>query len=423
MRPIVSRALLIVLALAARSARAGESWHVELEEGRSAAKAQDKDLLIDFGGSDWCLPCKWLKERVLSKSEFIERASREFVLIDIDLPVRTPIPADRKRRYEELQGRYGINSFPTIVLAMPDGRPYARTTYREAYQTPEAYWDHLQPLHERGRRLREALARAKPLHGRARAEALAEGLIQVNPRFILRFFADVVAELRKIDPSDTTGYLAFLDGRRAIDEFQAGMDLHHAAIDPVAVDALIARAKLRGESLQEALVLRAAGEILAGQDRRALRTLAAAVDAQATRSRCDRGDFILLDADSIATVRRRIAEGEADPGDGVALYYALHRILEFDLPNPYEMSCGEAFRPGIRVREILGDRYGRALIRSTEHLQGEARARALSKRLDGTFFIARGSIREIILELIPGLVGKQEAKKLLPGEFYPRWIR
>ena len=46
----------------------------------------------------------------------------------------------------------------------------------------------------------------------------------------------------------------------------------------------------------------------------------------------------------------------------------------------------------------------------------------MAKGLDGTFFAARGSIREIILELIPGLVGKQEARKILPGEFYPRWI-
>jgi thiol-disulfide isomerase/thioredoxin len=213
MRRIIWTALLIVVP----SARAGEAWHVEFEEGRSAAKAQGKDLLIDFGGSDWCLPCKWLKDRVLSREAFIERAGGEFVLVDIDLPVRTPIPADRKKRYEELQERYEIHSFPTVVLAMPDGRPYARTTYREACQTPESYWKHLEPLYERGRRLRAGFARAGSLEGRARAEALAEGLSEVNPRFIPRFYADRVAELRKADPSDATGYLAFLDGRRALD--------------------------------------------------------------------------------------------------------------------------------------------------------------------------------------------------------------
>ena len=49
-------------------------------------------------------------------------------------------------------------------------------------------------------------------------------------------------------------------------------------------------------------------------------------------------------------------------------------IFEFDLPNHYEVSCGEAFRPNIRVREVISDRYGLALICSTEGLAKEARA-------------------------------------------------
>ncbi len=401
---------------------AGEPWHLEFEEGRAAARAQNKDLLIDFGGSDWCGPCKWLKERVLSRAEFIDRAGGTFVLVDIDLPARSPIAPDRKRRYEELQERYAIASVPTVVLAMADGRPYARTTYREAYQTPETYWNYLAPLRERGRSLRAALDRAQALKGAPRAVELVSGLSEIDPRFISGFYADLVAEIRTADPTDSTGYLAFLDGRRALDAFQAPMDDRTAAIDPAAVDSLIARAKLRGESLQEALVLRAAGEVLAGEDRRALGTLRAVLDAQSSRTRFDRGDYVPLDAASIEAVRRRIAEGEADPGPGVALYYALHRIFEFEMPNPYDWSCGAAFQPRIRVRETIGDRYGRALIRSTEGLTGEARARALAKGLEGTFFAARGSIREIVLKIIPSLVDKPTARALLPGPFYPRWI-
>ncbi len=216
MRFTVRHVLLVALAASvALPVRAGESWYVEFEEGRAAAQAQGKDLLIDFGGSDWCTGCQWLKERILSKPEFIKRASREFVLVDIDLVLRSPIPADRKQRYEALQERYGIASLPTVVLATADGRPYARTTYREAFQTPETYWHYLSPMRERGRRLRAALERAKALEGRARAAALADGLSEVNPRFIDRFYADKVAELKAADPSDSTGYLAFLDGRRA----------------------------------------------------------------------------------------------------------------------------------------------------------------------------------------------------------------
>jgi hypothetical protein len=78
--------LVTMVEFVATPVRAGESWYVEFEDGQVAAKAHGKDLLIDFGGSDWCMPCKWLKDRVLSKPEFIERASGAFVLVDIDLP-------------------------------------------------------------------------------------------------------------------------------------------------------------------------------------------------------------------------------------------------------------------------------------------------------------------------------------------------
>ncbi len=108
MRLAVRVALLSALAgVVMAPVRAGESWYVEFEEGRAAAKAEGKDLLIDLGGSYWCAACKWIKDRVFSKAEFIERAGGALVLVDIDLPVRSPIPADRKRRYEELQERYG----------------------------------------------------------------------------------------------------------------------------------------------------------------------------------------------------------------------------------------------------------------------------------------------------------------------------
>jgi len=417
--------LVAFVASVSPTVRGGEAWFQEFDEGRAAAKAQGKDLLIDFGGSDWCAPCKWLKERVFSKPEFIERATHDFVLVDIDLLMRkgAAISADRKERYEKLQERYEIATFPSVLLATSDGRPYARTTYHQESETPEQYWKHLVPLHERGQRFRREIARAKTQRGHERAEALANALGEIDARFVTRFHAETLADLRAADPSDSTGYLAFVEGRRALDEFQAKIDVFKGAISVDEVNALIARKKLRGESLQEALVLRATAELLAGDDRQALRTFAAVLDAQASRTRFDHGDFVPLDAASIAKVRRRIVEGEVDKGDGVALYYALHRIFAFELPDPYEVCCGHGFRPSIRVRETMGNRYGSALIRSTEGLSDDARARALAKGLDGTFFAAQGSIREIILDRIPALVGKETAKKILPGSFYPRWIR
>jgi thioredoxin family protein len=75
MRTVFGTAFLVVLGIGVPALRAADAWHVEFEEGRSAATARHKDLLIDFGGSDWCQPCRLLKERILSRPEFIGRAS------------------------------------------------------------------------------------------------------------------------------------------------------------------------------------------------------------------------------------------------------------------------------------------------------------------------------------------------------------
>ena len=406
--------------------RAGDSWYLEFEEGRAAAKAQGKDLLIDFGGSDWCLPCKLaqgarpLEGRVHQAGGWHVRARRH-------RSASNRPDSDLDRSETAVRG----NATEVLDFVVPDGRacggrrpaiPCERRT--ATHSDPESYWNYLAPLRERGARLRAALSRAEALKGEKRAAELANALSEVDPRFISRFYADRVAELRTADPADSTGYLAFLDGRRALDEFQAPLDLHTAAIDPAAVDSLIARAKLRGETLQEALVLRAAGEVLAGDDRKAVASFKDLVSAQTSRSRFDRGDYVPLDAASLAVVRRRIAEAEADRGDGVALYYSLHRMFQFDLPNPYEWSCGGAFQPNVRVREIIGDRFGRALIRSTESLSGETHLLKNPGKRAGRN-ILRGAVDDPgdCFGDHPGAGwGKAAAKLLMPGEFYPRWI-
>ena len=72
---LVATALLASVWLPA-SARAEGPWFAEYEEARAVAQREGKDLLIDFGGSDWCGPCQWLKTRILSRPEFSERAAK-----------------------------------------------------------------------------------------------------------------------------------------------------------------------------------------------------------------------------------------------------------------------------------------------------------------------------------------------------------
>ncbi len=419
---LLAPVLLVGVWLLPAFARAEESWLAEFEEAQAAAKRDGKDLLIDFGGSDWCGPCQWLKTRILGQPEFSERAAKHFVLVDIDDLARKPMPAGRKERYQKLQQSYGIKAFPTVVLATADGQPYARTTYHEAITTPEAYWEHLQPLRKRGTALRAALERAEKLDGADRAAALADGLAEVPADFVPRFYQDRVQELRRLDPEDSTGYLAFTGGRQALAELQADVEKRGlATLDLAAVDALIQSRHLRGETLQDALLLRALAQVKARRPLEALESFEALLAEQARRTRFDRGDFLPLDAAAVETVKKRIARGKKDPADALAQYHALHRLFEFELPDPNEICCGHGFRPKFLARGLIGEIYGQLLIDTTEKLHGEERARALAKGLEETGFWRQGPVGEIVDKLVPELVGRQAAGRYLP-EPYRGWV-
>src|SRR5262249_17850740 len=231
---------------------------------------------------------------------------------------------------------------------------------------PTAYWKHLQPLHQRGQQFRSALERASKLQGRARADALAEALSRIHPEFVMKFHADGVKELEGLTRTDATGYLAFLDGRKAVAALQEQVkDQTVGGMRVKAVDALIKKKKLRGEALQDALVLRALCQLREDRPLAALATLGEMLDAQKTRSAFDRGDFVPLDEKGMEAVRRRIEAGCKDAKDRVAQYYALHRVFEFELPDRFEMCCGHGYRPKFLARGVVGEKYGKALLDAT----------------------------------------------------------
>jgi thiol-disulfide isomerase/thioredoxin len=420
LRPVAG-ALAALAFLLLPTAHAEEPWLQEFDDAQTAARRDGKDLMIDFSGSDWCAPCKWLKDKILTRPEFIAAAGKQFVLLDIDDLARKPMPEGRKERYRKLQQRYGIETFPTVVLATADGMPYAETTYLQSVTEPAAYWKHLEPLRQRGQRLREALGRAKKLEGGERAEALVQGLFEVPAGFVPLWYGEYVQELQKLDPADDTGYLAFCNGRKALAALQQQVqEKGLTAVDGKAVDALIEKEKLRGETLQDALILRALVQVGADQPLAALDSFAALLAAHQGRTRFDRGDFLPLDAAAMDTIAKRVALGKKDPKDALAQYHALHRLFEFELPDRFEISCGHGYRPMFMARGVIGDHYGELLIQATANLTGEERAKALGQGLEGTRFFRQNAIRKIIEQILPELVGKDRAAKYLPA-YYRGW--
>ncbi|HWX21155.1 MAG TPA: thioredoxin family protein [Candidatus Binatia bacterium] len=105
-----------------QAARADEAWLTDLAKAQAKAKAESKMVLMDFNGSDWCPPCKLLRKNVLSSPEFLEYATKNLVLVDVDFPRGKTQSEQLKKANQELAQKFHIEGFPSIVVLSSDGK-------------------------------------------------------------------------------------------------------------------------------------------------------------------------------------------------------------------------------------------------------------------------------------------------------------
>src|SRR6266581_5344317 len=85
-----------VLTLLPAAAHAAE-WLTDVPAAQEQAAAENKLVLLNFTGSDWCGWCMKLKAEVFSQPEFEDYANKNLVLVEIDFPKRKPQPAAQKK--------------------------------------------------------------------------------------------------------------------------------------------------------------------------------------------------------------------------------------------------------------------------------------------------------------------------------------
>lgn len=105
-----------------------EDWLTNFDKALAVAKAENKRVLLDFTGSDWCGPCIALKKNVFTQPEFMGFAAKNLVLVELDFPRRKTLPDDVKAQNERLLKQFGADGYPTIVLLGPDGKTLGQFT-------------------------------------------------------------------------------------------------------------------------------------------------------------------------------------------------------------------------------------------------------------------------------------------------------
>lgn len=110
------------LAIFQAIAAANGEWLTDLPQAQAKAKEENKYVLMDFTGSDWCPPCKALHKNVLTSSEFGEYAKKNLVLVEVDFPNQKKQSPELKKANQALQAKYGVEGYPTLVLLNPEGK-------------------------------------------------------------------------------------------------------------------------------------------------------------------------------------------------------------------------------------------------------------------------------------------------------------
>ena len=72
------------------------NWETNLETALQKAKTENKAVLVNFTGSDWCVWCQKLSAEVFSKSEFEDYADDNLILVKIDFPQSIEQSAETK---------------------------------------------------------------------------------------------------------------------------------------------------------------------------------------------------------------------------------------------------------------------------------------------------------------------------------------
>jgi len=261
------KALFALLALVPVALHAaGEGWTDDFAAAKKQAAEEDKSLLMDFTGSDWCGWCIRLDEEVFQHDEFKEGVADKLVLVELDFPRdASKLSEETQAQNEKLQQEYQVQGFPTIYLTDAKGRPFARTGYREG--GPEAYLKHLDEMLALRDERDAALAKAEEAEGVARAEALVSALrsMPLDPAILDQFYGDVVERIAAADPDDETGFRAEREQVAKFGRFQqqlqgfAQAGDHDAALQ--LVDETLASGDYAGEQQQQIALIR--GVILA----------------------------------------------------------------------------------------------------------------------------------------------------------------
>ncbi len=209
MKQVLLIGLLIFFAagsVGATSEKSADLWQTNFTAAQAQAQKENKMLLLDFTGSDWCGWCSKLKVEVFSQELFKKEAPREFILVELDFPKKSQLEEGLAKQNQALSKAYGITGFPAIVLTDAKGLEFARTGYQAG--GPKAYLNHLQGFVKNFKEFQTVEQEAEKLKGLAKAKKLDQAIDLLVQNGSKRNYSKLADEIIAIDQDGKAGLRA-----------------------------------------------------------------------------------------------------------------------------------------------------------------------------------------------------------------------
>lgn len=123
---IASLGTLVLAAPKQPEAEPKKGWSDNYASSLAQAKEEQKLVLLDFTGSDWCGWCMKLDDEVFSKGPFKSFAKKSLVLVELDYPHGKTQTEEVKKQNTELKAKFGISGYPTLILVDTEGKEVTR---------------------------------------------------------------------------------------------------------------------------------------------------------------------------------------------------------------------------------------------------------------------------------------------------------
>lgn len=95
------------------------------ESAQKNAKDKHQLILLNFSGSDWCIPCIKMRKEIFENANFKEMSDSLLIIVNADFPrnKKNQPNIDIQKQNEALAERYNPNgAFPYTLLLDADGK-------------------------------------------------------------------------------------------------------------------------------------------------------------------------------------------------------------------------------------------------------------------------------------------------------------